>query len=76
MSNVSTHKPAEPAVEGPRPTPGGQTRPVARTRGRSRPQSLMGAVRLVLLQPPHFITQARKFGDLRARVSAQARGLS
>ena len=59
-----------------RPTPGGQTRLVARTRGRSRPQPLMGAVGLVLLQPLHLIMQTRQFRNLRARVSAQARGLS
>ncbi len=56
-----------------RPAPGGQTRLVARTRGRSRPQPLMGAVGLVLLQPLHFIMQTRQFRNLRARVSAQAR---
>ena len=56
-----------------RPAPGGQTRLVVRTRGRGRPQPLMGAVGLV---PLHFIMQARQFRNLRARVSAQARGLS
>ncbi len=39
-------------------------------------QPLMGAVGLVLLQPLHFIMQTRQFRNLRARVSAQARGLS
>ncbi len=34
-----------------------QTRLVARTRGRSRPQPLMGAAGLVLLQPLHVIMQ-------------------
>lgn len=49
---------------------------VARTRGRSRPQPLMGAVGLVLLQPLHVIMKTRQFRNLRARVSTQARGLS
>jgi hypothetical protein len=56
-----------------RSAPGAQTRLVARTRGRSRPQPVMGAVGLVLLQPLHFIMQTRQFRNLRARVSAQAR---
>jgi hypothetical protein len=59
-----------------RPTPGGQTRRVARTRGRSAPQPLVGAVGLVLLQPLHFIMQTRQFRNMGARVSAQAPGLS
>jgi hypothetical protein len=33
---------------------------------RSRPQPLMGAVGLVLLQPLHFIIQTRQFRNLRA----------
>ena len=44
--------------------------------GRSRPQPLIGAAGLVLLQPLHFIMQTRQSRNLRARVSAQARGLS
>ncbi len=44
--------------------------------GRSSPQPLMGAAGLVLLQPPHFITQARQLRSVRARVSGQPRGLS
>jgi hypothetical protein len=59
-----------------RPAPGGQTRLVARTRGRSAAQPLMGAVGLVLLQPLYFIMQTRQFRNLRARVSTQAPGLS
>ena len=42
--------------------------------GRSRPEPLMGTVGLVLLQL-HIIIQARRFRDLRARVSARPRGL-
>jgi len=44
--------------------------------GRSRPQPLMGAARLVLPQLLHVIMQTRQFRNLRARVSGQARGLS
>jgi hypothetical protein len=49
---------------------------VARTRGRSAPRPLLGAVGLVLLQPGHFIMQTCQFRNLRARVSAQAPGPS
>ena len=36
----------------------------------------MRAAGLILLQSLHFIMQTRQFRNLRARVSAQARGLS
>ena len=54
-----------------RPAPGGRTRLVARTRGRSRPQPFMGAVSLLLGEPLHFIMQTRQFYNLRTRVAAE-----
>ena len=54
-----------------RPAPGGRTRLVARTRGRSRPQPFMGAFSLLLGEPLHFIMQTRQFYNLRTRVAAE-----
>lgn len=50
------------------PAPGGGTRLVVRTRGRSRPRPLMRAFDLLLGEPLHFIMQSRQFHNLRARV--------
>ncbi len=55
-----------------RPAPGGQTRLVAHTRGKSRPRPFMGAFDLLLGEPLHFIMQTRQFRNLRNRVAAQA----
>jgi proline iminopeptidase len=52
------------------PAPGGQTRLVAHTRGRSRPQPLMPAFSLLVGEPLHFLMQTRQFHGLRARVGA------
>jgi len=53
-----------------RPAPSGQTRLVARTRGKSRPRPFMGAFDLLLGEPTHFIMQTRQFHNLRIRVGA------
>ena len=44
--------------------------------GRSRPQPLIAAAGQVLLRLLHVILQTRQVRSLRARVSAQPRGLS
>ena len=51
------------------PAPGGQTRLVARMRGRTRPRTLLRPFGLGVGDPAHFIMQARQFHGLRARVS-------
>jgi hypothetical protein len=53
-----------------RPTPGGRTRLVARTRARGHPRSATWLVDL-LWEPVHFSMQTRQFHNLRARVSAE-----
>lgn len=54
------------------PAPGGETRLVVRTRGRSRPRALMRPFDLLVGEPLHFIMQTRQFHNLRARVRPQA----
>ena len=54
-----------------RQVPGGRTRLVAHTRGKSRPRPFMGAFDLLLGEPVHFIMQTRQFHNLRNRVGAQ-----
>jgi hypothetical protein len=55
-----------------RPTEGGGTRLVVRTRGRSRPRALTRPFDLLVGEPAHFIMQTRQFHNLRDRVSAAA----
>ncbi len=55
-----------------RPTPDGQTRLVARMRGRSPPKALLRPFGMLLGDPLHFVMQVRQFQNLRARVSAHA----
>ncbi|MET9295833.1 SRPBCC family protein [Streptomyces sp. NPDC003077] len=50
------------------PDPGGGTRLVVRTRGRSRPRLLLRPVDLLFGEPAHFVMQLRQFRNLRARV--------
>jgi hypothetical protein len=54
-----------------RPAPGGKTRLVAHTRGRTSRQPFMGSFSLLLGEPLHFLMQIRQFHGLRTRVSAQ-----
>ena len=54
-----------------RPVPGGQTRLVARMRGKTRPELLIRPFGLVVGDPAHFIMQTRQFHGLRTRVGAQ-----
>ncbi|MCM2579380.1 hypothetical protein [Streptomyces meridianus] len=54
-----------------RPRPGGSTRLVVRTRGRSRPRALTRPFDLLLGEPAHFVMQTRQFRNLRARVAAR-----
>lgn len=53
-----------------RPAPGGRTRLVVRTRGRSRPRLFMWPFTLVG-EPVHFILQTLQFHNLRRRVGAE-----
>jgi hypothetical protein len=55
-----------------RPAPGGRTRLIARTRGRSRPQPLMAMFSMLVGEPLHFVMQTRQFHNLRIRVGADA----
>jgi hypothetical protein len=48
----------------------GQTRLVARMRGRSRPSALLRPLGLLVGDPLHFTMQVRQFHNLRARVKA------
>jgi proline iminopeptidase len=54
------------------PAPGGQTRLIARTRGKTRPRAPLRPFGLVVGDPAHFIMQTRQFHGLRTRVGAQA----
>ena len=51
-----------------RPAPGGQTRLVAHTRGRTSRQPFMAAFSVLLGEPLHFSMQTRQFHGLRLRV--------
>ena len=55
-----------------RPTADGQTRLVARMRGRSRPKALLRPFGVLFGDPLHFVMQIRQFQNLRARVSARS----
>ncbi len=55
-----------------RSAPGGKTRLIAHTRGRTSRQPFMTPFSLLLGEPVHFIMQTRQFHGLRSRVSAQA----
>lgn len=50
--------------------PGGHTRLVVRTVGRSGPRSLMALPDRLIGEPAHFIMQLRQFTNLRERVVA------
>jgi hypothetical protein len=52
-----------------RPAPGGRTRLVVRTRGRSRPRPLTRPMDVLFWEPAHLIMQTRQFHNLHARVS-------
>lgn len=54
-----------------RPVGSGQTRLVARMRGKTRPELLVRPFGLVVGDPAHFIMQTRQFHGLRTRVGAQ-----
>jgi hypothetical protein len=55
-----------------RPAPGGATRLVVRTRGRSGgPPWLMAPVEVLVFEPVHFILQTLQFRHLRVRVRPQ-----
>jgi hypothetical protein len=54
-----------------RPTPGGRTRLVARTRNRGRPRPLTRPFGLLVGEPVHFTMQTRQFHNLRTRVGAE-----
>ena len=51
------------------PAPGGQTRLVAHTRGRTSGQPFMAVLSVLLGEPLHFIMQTRQFHGLRARAA-------
>jgi hypothetical protein len=53
-----------------RPAPGGRTRLVVRSRGRSRPRLLTRPLALLAWEPVHFIMQTRQFHNLHTRVGA------
>lgn len=53
-----------------RPSPGGGTRLVVRTRGRGRPRPLVRTFDLFVGEPAHLIMQTRQFQNLRRRVGA------
>ena len=55
-----------------RPVPGGKTRLVAHTRGRTSRQPFMGLFSVLLGEPLHFVMQTRQFHGLRTRARAQA----
>ncbi len=55
-----------------RPADGGQTRLVARSRGKTRPALLTRPFGLAVGDPAHFIMQTRQFHGLRTRVSSPA----
>lgn len=55
-----------------RPAPGGNTRLVARTRGRTSGQPFMAPLRLLIGDPIHFLMQTRQFHGLRTRAGAHA----
>ena len=55
-----------------RPADGGQTRLVARSRGKTRPALLTRPFGLAVGDPAHFIMQTRQFHGLRTRVGAPA----
>ena len=57
-----------------RPTPGGTTRLVVRTRSRGRPRPLTRPFSLLLGEPLHFVMQTRQFHNLRRRVGAENSG--
>lgn len=52
-----------------RPAPGGGTRLVVRTRGRSRPRLLTRVFDVLVGEPVHFVMQRRQFHNLRRRVA-------
>jgi hypothetical protein len=54
-----------------RPAPGGGTRLVVRSRGRSRPRPLTRPLGLLVWEPVHFIMQTRQLHNLRTRVGAE-----
>lgn len=56
------------------PTPGGQSRLVARMRGASHPRPLLRPFGLLVGDPAHFIMQTRQFHGLRTRVGTQVSG--
>jgi hypothetical protein len=53
-----------------RPTPGGGTRLVARSRNRGGPRVITRPFALLLGEPMHFAMQTRQFRNLRRRVTA------
>ncbi|WP_435612576.1 hypothetical protein [Streptomyces sp. bgisy159] len=55
-----------------RPEPGGRTRLVVRTRGRSRPRPLTRPMDILFWEPAHLIMQTRQFHNLRTRLSTTA----
>jgi hypothetical protein len=52
------------------PAPGGRTRLVIRTRGRSRPRLFTRLLGLLVYEPLQFVMETRQFHNLRARVGA------
>ncbi len=56
-----------------RPVPGGKTRLVAHTRGRTSRQPFMGPFSMLLGEPLHFVMQTRQFHGLRTRTRTRAR---
>jgi hypothetical protein len=50
------------------PAPGGATRLIVRTRGRSSPRALTLGADVHLGEPAHLIMQSRQFRNLRTRV--------
>jgi hypothetical protein len=57
-----------------RPVTDGQTRLVARMRGRSHPKAPLRPFGVLFGDPLHFAMQVRQFHNLRTRVSTHARG--
>jgi hypothetical protein len=55
-----------------RPTPGGRTRLVTRTRSRSRPRAFTRLLSVLVGEPVHYAMQTRQFHNLRTRISADA----
>jgi hypothetical protein len=50
------------------PAPGGQTRLVTRTLGRSRPRRLAHVFGFLIGEPTHFLMQTKQFATLRDRL--------